>query len=53
MLNGGHMTKTATITKLENALAMAIYNNDKVAEQKFTKALELALNASDFPKVSA
>lgn len=45
--------KPATITKLENALAMAIYRNDKAAEQKLTKVLELALNATGFPKVSA
>lgn len=41
------------VNKLENALALAIMRGDKQAEQKFTKALEMAANSTDFPKVSA
>lgn len=41
------------IAKLENALALAIYRGDKAAEAKFTKALEMTINSTNFPKVSA
>jgi hypothetical protein len=41
------------VNKLENSLALAIMRGDKVSEQKFTKALEMAVNSTDFPKVSA
>lgn len=41
------------VNKLENAIAVAIMRGDKLAEQKFTKALEMAINSTDFPKVSA
>jgi hypothetical protein len=53
MLNGGNMKNSEMITKLENALAIAILNNDNRAEQQFTAALEAILNQTDFPKVSA
>jgi hypothetical protein len=57
MVNGGNMKKHATtgalVNKLENAIAVAMMRGDKVAEQKFTKVLEMAVNSTDFPKVSA
>jgi hypothetical protein len=57
MLNGGKTMKRTSkgelINKLENAIAVAIMRGDKASEQKFTKALEVAVNSSDFPKVSA
>ena len=51
------MTDSKTIgnlvNTLEQAIAVAIMNGDGQSEQKFTKALEMALNSTDFPKVSA
>lgn len=51
------MSKRSAIAQvigmLEHSLAVAIHTGDKAGEQKFTKALEMALNATDFPKISA
>jgi hypothetical protein len=47
------MKKQNIINKLERALAVAIMNQDRIAEQKLTRALEMAVNKTDFPKVSA
>jgi len=52
MMNGGNM-KNNLITKLENALALAIYRSDKRMETKLAKALEMIVNSTNFPKVSA
>jgi len=41
------------VNKLENAIALAIVRGDTAAERRFIRALELAVNSTDFPKVSA
>lgn len=41
------------VNKLEQAIAIAIMRGDKASEMKFTRALEVAVNSTNFPKVSA
>jgi hypothetical protein len=57
MLNGGHMKRTKTtgelINKLENAIAIANMRGDVKSAEKFTKALEIAINSTQMPEVLA